>query len=163
MHFSPMDELNEQFPLSRFGAASTHHKSSNYVAGGIIQNRLLESHEEILRISYQDGKYSIVPVILQHAEKQTAHPLLIGTTLVSTPDSLVIMGGSAVCYSFGTFWNKGCYTISVAEQLEPQPDISNQQTRYGNDTWRYMHTFLAQATAKIPKQSAESLKPTSKA
>src|SRR5688572_10350750 len=100
--FSNMDQLNTQLPISRFGASSVNYKGSTYIVGGIIQNRLLTHDEEICCISYRDGKYSILPIVWGEAE--VPDPLLIGITLVSTSNSLVILGCSVVCYAFGTFW-----------------------------------------------------------
>jgi len=72
------------------------------------------------------------PVVI---DKQAAsvRPLLIGTTTVSIADCLVITGGAAVCFSFGTFWNKGCFTLlpgksSTPDDLEMKPSWSFLQT-----------------------------------
>lgn len=141
--FIGMDGLNRDFPISRFGASSVNHNGSTYIVGGIIQDRLLRSHEEVCSIKYQNGRYSISRIILQNAE--SADLLLIGTTLVSTSESLVILGGSAVCFSFGTFWNKGCYSLSITGVIDTADQFHTQSPKREIAAWKYMYTILAAA------------------
>lgn len=144
-----MDDLDRQFPISRFGASSVNHNGSTYIVGGIIQQRLLRSHEEVCCIKYQNGSYSISPVILQNAEY--TDPLWIGITLVSTSDSLVILGGSAVCFSFGTFWNTGCYSLSIVGGLDTADHLSTESPKKDVVAWEYMHTIFASTPERVSK------------
>jgi len=78
-------------------------------------------------------------------------PLLSGITTVDTGQSFVVMGGSAVCFSFGTFWNKGCFTITVPEQSHGQGDAVSV-TKTPVSPWRFVHTIkVVQPTVKVPQ------------
>jgi tRNA wybutosine-synthesizing protein 4 len=67
-------------------------------------------------------------------------PLLVGMSVLSVNDSLIIMGGSATCFSFGTFWNKGCFTINV---LPTMTDRARGATGKPKSLWQYMATGTA--------------------
>jgi tRNA wybutosine-synthesizing protein 4 len=62
-----------------------------------------------------DLQNSSISSVFPRQLPNTPRPLLIGVSVADTGPSLVIIGGSAVCFSFGTFWNKGCYTMSMLE------------------------------------------------
>jgi tRNA wybutosine-synthesizing protein 4 len=55
------------------------------------------------------------------------------------------MGGSAVCFSFGTFWNRGCFTI---RDLHPTPIIGAIESP--KSPWKYLATGAAKI-ANAPK------------
>jgi tRNA wybutosine-synthesizing protein 4 len=78
---------------------------------------------------------------------KTPRPLLIGISVAHTRQSFVIIGGSAVCFSFGTFWNKGCYTVSKLERNGAHGNpVSSIQAPIM--TWRFMHSVTAVRPAK---------------
>ena len=70
-------------------------------------------------------------------------PLLIGVSVLSVRDSLVIMGGSAVCFSFGTFWNKGCFTINVVPTSTNGASITAGEPK---SQWNYTATGASAGT-----------------
>lgn len=80
-------------------------------------------------------------------------PLLVGLSVLSVKDSLVIMGGSAVCFSFGNFWNKGCFTISTMTGASFEAQVSFTKLK---DLWKYEATVSAMIPNAI-KLSKESL------
>lgn len=80
-------------------------------------------------------------------------PLLIGTSAISNGDNIIIMGGSAVCFSFGTFWNKGCYTLTTKHSDDPKSG-ENATNDASCKPWKFVHTFDA---AAAPKSSPTSL------
>jgi tRNA wybutosine-synthesizing protein 4 len=83
-------------------------------------------------------------------------PLLIGTSVVSIRNSLLVMGGSAVCFSFGTFWNKGSFTIHLTdgEKLDDSLELGELEST----PWRYLGTGTALMTNK-PLHSSRSGSP----
>lgn len=85
-------------------------------------------------------------------------PLLIGTSAISNGDSIIIMGGSAVCFSFGTFWNKGCYTLTTKYSVGPESgeDATNDTT---GAPWEFVHTFDGAAAPKPTPISLSSSAP----
>lgn len=144
-----MDRLNNRFPIARFGASTVNHNGTTYIFGGTIRDRLLEASEEVCSIKYEDGDYAIQSITLEYSE--TVRPLLVGITMVSTPDSLIMLGGSAVCFSFGTFWNKGCYTLAGLNKAKSANDASAQQPIGQEAAWKYQHTINARVLGTGPK------------
>lgn len=71
-------------------------------------------------------------------------PLLIGSSIFCSGDNLVIMGGGAVCFSFGTFWNHGCLTLRlhmVPINLHLQTPPNHHPPKLELETWKYVQTF----------------------
>ncbi|TVY41335.1 tRNA wybutosine-synthesizing protein [Lachnellula subtilissima] len=122
--------------LARFGANVVNYKNNTYVLGGVIQDKLLGVSDEICAIDAQ-GSFHIIP---RTEDDQAPRPLLVGATIMATNNSILIMGGGATCFSFGTFWNGGCYTLSPSpssdssdafgfvKTIAPQPQIIGIQT-----------------------------------
>lgn len=85
----------------RFGAALVQLGSDYLLIGGVAAGRLLTHDEEIINL-YTQNPVSIV---------REYRPLLVGLAAVSVPskdprrDELLIVGGGATCFSFGTFIN----------------------------------------------------------
>jgi len=94
--------------VTRFGANVVKHRNKAYVLGGIVKDTMLSVSQEICAIDMQ-GHFHTISRSSPDSDSPT--PLLIGTTVVSLNENLLIAGGSAVCFSFGTFWNLGCYTL----------------------------------------------------
>jgi tRNA wybutosine-synthesizing protein 4 len=69
-----------------------------------VKDRLLSLADEICCLDFQDCTISSV---LPRQPPEIPRPLMIGVTVANTGRSFVVTGGSAVCFSFGTFWNKG--------------------------------------------------------
>jgi tRNA wybutosine-synthesizing protein 4 len=97
-------------PFCRFGASLVRSPfgSGLLLVGGIHGTRMLERDEEILFIDTTN--YSIATLSLDFGARR---PLLVGCSVISTPDAVMIIGGGAVCFSFGTFWNDGLWTLSA--------------------------------------------------
>jgi len=54
----------------------------------------------------------------------------IGISVASIDGVLLVMGGGAVCFSFGTYWNKGCYTLDLSDNFcEKQTKFHYKETR----------------------------------
>lgn len=119
--------------IARFGASVTHHNGRVYLVGGVVKDQMLGLTDEISTVDSDDCNTS--PVLLG---SNTPRPLLVGVTVANTDDSLVIMGGSAVCFSFGTFWNKGCFTINDTGSHD-----SWGVARTRTQSWRYLRTVTA--------------------
>lgn len=112
MTFTPsLETYSLLSPIARFGAAVTTSNTHVFVVGGIVKNDMLQNSNELC----------VFPINQSSAEnnpdfKVTAwpasRPLLVGSSIKYVNGSLIIMGGSAVCFSFGTFWNRGCFTLA---------------------------------------------------
>ena len=77
---------------------------------------------------------------LTNVQRCGTRPLLIGHSITTSGRSLLIMGGGAVCFSFGTFWNRGCYTISLDEVSDSNPNASDKRLAGSLEPWRYLNT-----------------------
>ena len=53
------------------------------------------------------------------------------------------MGGGAVCFSFGTYWNKGCYTLDLSKRC------SNTQIKF---EYKETHLPVSEMTRKLPDE-----------
>lgn len=90
------------------------------------------------------------PVLLAYG-RGTPRPLMIGTTVSPFYDGLVIVGGGAVCFSFGTYWNKGCYTAHI-------PNSANRSSHHELSTFRFMQTlgpYMGTGPYSVPPPAKE--------
>lgn len=58
------------------------------------------------------------------------------------------MGGSAVCFSFGTYWNTGCYTLQIVDDAWKCGVQSLGETP--NGPWGFSHTVAAAKLTALP-------------
>jgi tRNA wybutosine-synthesizing protein 4 len=98
-------EIRNLDRLRRFGATTVKHQGQNFIIGGVYHDTLPSGETEICTF---DGKVvRDVPLDIN----MTPRPLFIGVAAASVGDKLLVMGGGAVCYAFGTYWNKGFYIL----------------------------------------------------
>lgn len=113
-----------------------------------MKDQILKSVDEICMYDIIRPMIYACPVVIErHAT--SVRPLLIGTTTMSIADCLVITGGAAVCFSFGTFWNKGCFTLlpgksSTLDDLEMKP------------SWRFLQTIAPKPSKAIMPVSSSN-------
>ncbi|KAK8086153.1 leucine carboxyl methyltransferase 2 [Apiospora phragmitis] len=118
--------------LYRFGASAAMCDNGNLLLiGGIIEGRVIPKDEELLLLSVRNSQiriYATGPIIQPGAASQTAipRPALLGISVCETAGGdLVIMSGGATCYSFGTYWNQGTYSLRYSmPELSPSPQDS---------------------------------------
>lgn len=107
--------------LSRFGATVTATSLGLVVAGGIIPRQLVPAEKEILLLEPKALLNSTMtkpcdrPLIsaigLGNAFTEQ-RPLLTGHVACTLDtDQVLFLGGGAVCFSFGTFWTEGTWTL----------------------------------------------------
>jgi tRNA wybutosine-synthesizing protein 4 len=114
-----------------------------------VKDELLTSTNEICSFTAQRNISGIIyPTTLKLATSNP-RPLLIGVSVLSLEDSLIIMGGSAVCFSFGTFLNRGCFTI---HGLHPSSSGDLDAIEKPRSSWKYVSTGATTAV-KTPKLS----------
>lgn len=97
-------ELSLQHPLlSRYGARA-HFLSDDEVllCGGVSDLFLHDNLTTIVKITLSTKKITTVKIPDHVWEKL---PLLVGFELMKYRNSLVLVGGGEVCYSFGSIWN----------------------------------------------------------
>jgi tRNA wybutosine-synthesizing protein 4 len=124
--------------IARFGANVVNHKGATLVMGGIIRSEILKESTEICLL---DSQLQVSQAVLSRMPSSIPRPLLIGSSFVSIGSSLLVMGGSAVCFSFGTFWNNGCYVLRIADGV----GLGGIQSpvEIPKSHWTFMHTIAA--------------------
>ncbi|KAF2861839.1 LCM-domain-containing protein [Piedraia hortae CBS 480.64] len=81
--------------LGRFGAQLVRTNRGILMIGGICDGRMLTSQDEVLNMK----TLRIHPMI-------GPRPLFIGTAITDVDGGLIVLGGGATCFSFGSHWNK---------------------------------------------------------
>lgn len=134
-------------PIARFGAVSVNHDGHTYILGGIVKNELLTLSDEACRISTtEDSEQARVVSSSIPIRSAKPRPLFIGIAAIQGGDSLLITGGGAVCFSFGTFWNEGCFSLNTLPvDHQDSADISALM-------WRYLGSSDASMAVIKPRQ-----------
>jgi tRNA wybutosine-synthesizing protein 4 len=149
-------QLRHHASLARFGASIATHHGGTYIIGGIVKDQMMTALDEACAFKIQDSQCSLSFLSLHHPPN-APRPLLIGSTVASAGDSLLVIGGSAVCFSFGTCWNKGCYTlhtpatISRSEKRSPKEDLKPSP-----ECWKYLHTINTLVPVRSPKAPGQA-------
>ncbi|KAK3315207.1 methyltransferase-like protein [Apodospora peruviana] len=130
--------------LTRFGACCVpiQHYGGCILLGGVIKDHLLDRQDEILVCTLSaDGveiTRRLVRADILEGEANISlppRPLLVGNSTVPLPDGRVVLaGGGATCFSMGTFWNRGVYT------LKPTVADENQNTSSELPHWVHDRT-----------------------
>jgi len=101
--------------FGRYGAKLVRSPWGILLFGGVGVD-ILGLKDEILVI---EGDWSISRLQVNFTGPR---PLLVGSDVVEIGDGEVfLVGGGAVCFSFGTFWNEGSYTIRTS----PEANVSS--------------------------------------
>ncbi|KAL9061089.1 MAG: hypothetical protein Q9162_000234 [Coniocarpon cinnabarinum] len=102
----------------RFGAVLTPQRDELFMTGG-VGNGQDDSHEsELLRLNnhFEVIAHRILPCRNDPAPRST----FIGHQVSSVgPNTLVIYGGGANCFSFGSFWNEDIITLDTRPGVKP--------------------------------------------
>ncbi|KAK4164974.1 tRNA wybutosine-synthesizing protein 4 [Cladorrhinum sp. PSN259] len=106
---------NESHRLAaRFGASCVRHGDEFILLGGVARDHILAHQDEVVALSVTGNTFKITQRIVNHEEGQTSQPRPLFTghsTVALGGGQIVTMGGGATCFSMGTFWNKGVYTL----------------------------------------------------
>jgi tRNA wybutosine-synthesizing protein 4 len=114
---SKLPRLNEVGIASpatlRFGASLVQSRWGLLLIGGVGPHGAVPFNEEILVLR----KYGRMDKFEQLFEKDEPRPLLVGCGATTVDDgSVLIVGGSAVCFSFGAFWNEKSYLLCPKDE-----------------------------------------------
>ncbi|KAI9376357.1 hypothetical protein BJX61DRAFT_392186 [Aspergillus egyptiacus] len=112
--------------LARFGATTTTIARGLVVAGGVIPRRIVPFDDEVLFLDLEQlvkcidnessTSRSILSTIRLGSASGDGRPLLVGhASCTIHSDQALILGGGAVCFSFGTFWTEGTWTLNSAQ------------------------------------------------
>lgn len=99
--------------VCRLGATVNHTSGQLMIVGGIIPRQIVPADKEIILL---DVKNSTVSAIGLGRDFPGPRPLLCGhVSYVVEPGHMLILGGGAVCFSFGTFWTEGTWLLKPAD------------------------------------------------
>lgn len=95
--------------LGRFGAQMVRSEHGILLVGGIAGGRMLTRHDEILNMR------SLRPFSVKNAR-----PLFVGACVQDVDGGLLLLGGGATCFSFGTYWSKSCFLTTAPRARDDQ-------------------------------------------
>jgi len=105
--------------IGRFGASlvpiakAENGQQQLLLIGGVVSEHVLSQSSEVLVLDISDNQsLEVLPASVDWHVR----PMLIGCSVQDVDDSTVVIAyGGAVCFSFGTYWNEGIWTISNAD------------------------------------------------
>ena len=109
----PMDLLNAVF---RLGACLVWSPVGLLLIGGVSARNVLSEDLEIIGLLPINNntttiKASIPQPFVINYKVYGPRPLLVGHTVFADQRATAVAGGGAVCFSFGTYWNQGIWTL----------------------------------------------------
>ena len=134
--------------LGRLGASLIKTRFGLLLVGGVSLDLIPQSLEiiKIIRENTDDNQNSIWKWAPIDVRATGQRPLLIGHSTFASLDTVTIVGGGAVCFSFGTFWNETILSMSSCNR------VSNPITEV--ITQKEPHSFSKQkSTGNILKPS----------
>ncbi|KAF2690400.1 LCM-domain-containing protein [Lentithecium fluviatile CBS 122367] len=107
--------------VGRIGASLAPFGDSMLLVGGVSKNEIHSLREDFCIISKDPDDTTIHIANPAMALPESTWPLFVGSGVAAVSrDEIVIAGGGAVCFSMGSFWNKGYLTIA-AKGKDAQP------------------------------------------
>ena len=101
--------------LSLFGAKCVELDSCTVVCGGVGEDPSYQGCCA-LAVTVQDGG-SYKALKLHSGADGVRMPFMIGSSIIPSRRGVAIVGGGATCFSMGTFWETGVYSITIPDQL----------------------------------------------
>ena len=102
--------------LCRFGAHLVWSSAGLLLVGGLSNKELLPREYDIIGLGPTNAYTKLedlaaLQVATLSYNPDTPYPLLVGHSITSIQNTIVIVGGGAVCFSFGAYWNEGSLTL----------------------------------------------------
>ena len=101
--------------IPRFGASTVLSAHGLLLIGGVCSKILPSRADEIVSLSHNKHGQAVRSPFFLQIDQKTSRPLLVGHSSVSRWNQTVIVGGGAVCFSFGTHWNEGVWAIAIGQ------------------------------------------------
>ena len=149
--------LGPQGLIFRYGATIASQRDALFLIGGVCMHGCVPQHCEVLRI---DKGLHVRNCRLAFSDMNVARPIFIGhQTTTIRGSTLVIYGGGLNCFSFGSTWNGGTFTISTSSETQPVVAWGLAGAKSGLNRRTLPASLIAQTptdrTHSVPK--AESL------
>lgn len=116
----PPDDISAV--IYRFGASLIWSSIGLLLIGGISQSFLHQDYDIVCLtqdVPRKDSTLSVLEVSRISYAFEGTRPLLIGHSVGSFEDSIFIAGGGAVCFSFGSYWNRDVLTLDLGSRKYP--------------------------------------------
>lgn len=140
-----LKQEGKEVRIGGFGGRMVEHNGDVWLVGGISNLGYCPHSDELVRID-KDYEVSNFQIAAPDGES-IPRPLLVGHQVTSVDkDSLLIFGGGATCFSFGTSWNRGLYSITTTADAKP------------TDSWELIPPPKAFKTTQISSKLASTLK-----
>lgn len=156
IRFQQVNLLSPNFDgfAARFGASFSKTRLGLLLTGGIADRGLIAQESEVVIL--RRGKCATLEsredfcgsFYLERVDMvcDGPRPLLVGHSIITVDPNLLIVGGGAVCFSFGTHWNAGIWTLhgrkdlpcpewrlcNVSEGTQPSASVIPPTKRNGN-------------------------------
>ncbi|KAH7173650.1 leucine carboxyl methyltransferase 2 [Fusarium flagelliforme] len=115
IHFEPLPNYDQHsWALSIFGAQTANIESLTLVCGGVGQDPSAQG-QSMACLAMNDK--SLEAYLVDLGEKVGQLPFMVGSAAVSYNAQLIVVGGGATCFSMGTFWDAGVYTIDFSNAV----------------------------------------------
>ncbi|KAF6816029.1 leucine carboxyl methyltransferase [Colletotrichum musicola] len=106
-------EKSGKILLSRFGSMVIQIKEYTLLFGGVIRNVQLPASNDIVVLKSTHDRPEIIATLEGTGSSGTMRPFMIGSSVISYADSrIAIFGGGATCFSMGTCWAAGSYSLA---------------------------------------------------
>lgn len=101
--------------VARLGACVYKSTMGILLIGGVASDILAQDHEVVCLSRKSSGTSEVDDWHCTTVDYQIGdnRPLLVGHSALTLEDSVFIVGGGAVCFSFGTYWNTSMMTLSA--------------------------------------------------
>ncbi|KAF1846610.1 LCM-domain-containing protein [Cucurbitaria berberidis CBS 394.84] len=131
---------------ARVGASLVPWGESLLLIGGVSKKEMHSQSEDFLLLTQKNEEILAEYPVMQ---LPATWPLLVGMGVAAVSrNEVVIAGGGAVCFSMGSFWNEGYFTITPADTQGPKSwRVAPHQT---NGT---AHSESKSKLLELPRQS----------
>ncbi|OJD14321.1 hypothetical protein AJ78_05316 [Emergomyces pasteurianus Ep9510] len=150
--------------LGRFGASVATTSRGSFIIGGVVaRNGCIPQEYEIMLLDQTALKglllspaTPVLKAVRLGVEFNGPRPLLVGHSSCKIgDDDALIIGGGAVCFSFGSYWNEGTWLLQSAgskatnQWILYKPSTSGGVTGLPDNISDTMHNHPTAGTPKI--------------
>ncbi|KAI0965966.1 leucine carboxyl methyltransferase [Xylaria arbuscula] len=130
--FEPIvSSTNAELPIRRFGASAHLLDDERIViVGGVQHDGIVPRADEVIIMETCDSRLETLArcsFASSGGPSSIPRPLLVGASICLTGhNQILVMGGGATCFSMGTYWNEGCYTLDLGSSFSASPTITSR-------------------------------------
>lgn len=155
--------------IGRLGACLIKSRFGTLLVGG-VSSFLIPRGVEVIRLfqeNTKDDQKNIWNCASVDIRTNDQRPLFVGHNAFASSDNVAILGGGAVCFSFGTFWNETILTMSNCDlapkpflEVHPQEPSRFPGKKFTVDNFKPSHlggTILREKQVKSPQDFLQVL------